>query len=169
MIRRPPRSTLFPYTTLFRSRLGGELPPEGDAVSNPGGERKAWVVDDSMRGTWRNVEAVEEVELHHRRVRDPATTHVGPTVEERLPPKRRGGQHDCSEHSQRGMFHERPPCRIDLALQFRIPHSTFRIGSTATRAPTCRTGRERRFPAAAPRCPRDRGMPSGRRRASRPS
>src|SRR5260370_26768886 len=23
MIRRPPRSTLFPYTTLFRSRLGG--------------------------------------------------------------------------------------------------------------------------------------------------
>src|SRR2546429_6392505 len=24
MIRRPPRSTLFPYTTLFRSRLSGE-------------------------------------------------------------------------------------------------------------------------------------------------
>src|SRR2546427_6997198 len=24
MIRRPPRSTLFPYTTLFRSRSGGE-------------------------------------------------------------------------------------------------------------------------------------------------
>src|SRR5688572_30959122 len=24
MLRRPPRSTLFPYTTLFRSRLGGE-------------------------------------------------------------------------------------------------------------------------------------------------
>src|SRR5256886_10546666 len=29
MIRRPPRSTLFPYTTLFRSRLGiGYLPQE---------------------------------------------------------------------------------------------------------------------------------------------
>src|SRR3712207_6952065 len=28
MIRRPPRSTLFPYTTLFRSRLrNGERPP----------------------------------------------------------------------------------------------------------------------------------------------
>src|SRR6266576_7251947 len=26
MIRRPPRSTLFPYTTLFRSRLGSGLP-----------------------------------------------------------------------------------------------------------------------------------------------
>src|SRR2546422_2115432 len=25
MIRRPPRSTLFPYTTLFRSRRGGHL------------------------------------------------------------------------------------------------------------------------------------------------
>src|SRR3712207_6869365 len=25
MIRRPPRSTLFPYTTLFRSVLGGEV------------------------------------------------------------------------------------------------------------------------------------------------
>src|SRR3712207_7262960 len=29
MIRRPPRSTLFPYTTLFRSRLG----------AGPGGQR----------------------------------------------------------------------------------------------------------------------------------
>src|SRR2546426_8142223 len=27
MIRRPPRSTLFPYTTLFRSRLHLESPP----------------------------------------------------------------------------------------------------------------------------------------------
>src|SRR5438874_8350035 len=26
MIRRPPKSTLFPYTTLFRSELGGFLP-----------------------------------------------------------------------------------------------------------------------------------------------
>src|SRR5437879_9898752 len=25
MIRRPPRSTLFPYTTLFRSNIGGKL------------------------------------------------------------------------------------------------------------------------------------------------
>src|SRR2546427_5316516 len=26
MIRRPPRSTLFPYTTLFRSHVGGSTP-----------------------------------------------------------------------------------------------------------------------------------------------
>src|SRR2546425_11149249 len=35
MIRRPPRSTLFPYTTLFRSRVGVmELP----ATTEPGAE-----------------------------------------------------------------------------------------------------------------------------------
>src|SRR5260370_23183204 len=32
MIRRPPRSTLFPYTTLFRSRLKNQLPA---GASNP--------------------------------------------------------------------------------------------------------------------------------------
>src|SRR3989441_6005735 len=36
MIRRPPRSTLFPYTTLFRStRPGGGLGRRGRAVSRP--------------------------------------------------------------------------------------------------------------------------------------
>src|SRR3712207_8823845 len=49
MIRRPPRSTLFPYTTLFRSRLrrGREsrcLPAVGcDAASRPGVEVLALV------------------------------------------------------------------------------------------------------------------------------
>src|SRR5256884_6845332 len=32
MIRRPPRSTLFPYTTLFRSPLHGHHVLSGDAV-----------------------------------------------------------------------------------------------------------------------------------------
>src|SRR5687767_15937445 len=34
MTRRPPRSTLFPYTTLFRSQLGGGVEPRllGDVV-----------------------------------------------------------------------------------------------------------------------------------------
>src|SRR5256885_3613171 len=37
MIRRPPRSTLFPYTTLFRSRIlravrPGALPPRGGGL-----------------------------------------------------------------------------------------------------------------------------------------
>src|SRR3712207_8744844 len=38
MIRRPPRSTLFPYTTLFRSMYGGEVVEEGltqDLLADP--------------------------------------------------------------------------------------------------------------------------------------
>src|SRR6202041_3776314 len=47
MIRRPPRSTLFPYTTLFRSRPGIHLGAEGDlfeiaaAAGLPGLDRKS--------------------------------------------------------------------------------------------------------------------------------
>src|SRR3712207_7234546 len=32
MIRRPPRSTLFPYTTLFRSQVSGVLPDDVEVV-----------------------------------------------------------------------------------------------------------------------------------------
>src|SRR2546425_8994932 len=32
MIRRPPRSTLFPYTTLFRSTPGGDIEQQGVAA-----------------------------------------------------------------------------------------------------------------------------------------
>src|SRR3712207_7942638 len=32
MIRRPPRSTLFPYTTLFRSREGARARVQGEAL-----------------------------------------------------------------------------------------------------------------------------------------
>src|SRR3712207_8269066 len=43
MIRRPPRSTLFPYTTLFRSHLcrGLLLVPEDDGLRDPGMGGKA--------------------------------------------------------------------------------------------------------------------------------
>src|SRR5690349_22797389 len=34
MTRRPPRSTLFPYTTLFRSSVGGEIGEVGKENSN---------------------------------------------------------------------------------------------------------------------------------------
>src|SRR3712207_7461010 len=35
MIRRPPRSTLFPYTTLFRSGLHGAAPPRDARRARP--------------------------------------------------------------------------------------------------------------------------------------
>src|SRR3989449_9898647 len=42
MIRRPPRSTLFPYTTLFRSLEGDrEAAGQGDAGRVPPGARQA--------------------------------------------------------------------------------------------------------------------------------
>src|SRR5258708_22220447 len=44
MIRRPPRSTLFPYTTLFRSLRGHDRPPRPAAASRrhrgPKGRRR---------------------------------------------------------------------------------------------------------------------------------
>src|SRR3712207_6863059 len=39
MIRRPPRSTLFPYTTLFRSTLAGEIAHRGGISLIRGGTR----------------------------------------------------------------------------------------------------------------------------------
>src|SRR2546425_9745276 len=53
MIRRPPRSTLFPYTTLFRSarsRSGGRR-----AAPAPGAERMNDMVDVTVNGESRAV------------------------------------------------------------------------------------------------------------------
>src|SRR2546426_8395194 len=35
MIRRPPRSTLFPYTTLFRSHAASRVPPNAGSMMSP--------------------------------------------------------------------------------------------------------------------------------------
>src|SRR5436309_10037469 len=45
MVRRPPRSTLFPYTTLFRSMSGREMP------GNEGGTTGALLVPPTSLGT----------------------------------------------------------------------------------------------------------------------
>src|SRR3712207_7998608 len=60
MIRRPPRSTLFPYTTLFRS----ESPPADHERDRP--QQDLDVVPQ------RPVRDVEVVELHHLVQRQPA-------------------------------------------------------------------------------------------------
>src|SRR2546426_8429218 len=70
MIRRPPRSTLFPYTTLFRSlprraeRAGGaepgppRLPPRGRAYRRRGKRRKL----DGRRARARSEEHTSELQ-----------------------------------------------------------------------------------------------------------
>src|SRR2546427_2693953 len=43
MIRRPPRSTLFPYTTLFRSRFRRLLAPLIDRIVTVSDDLKTWL------------------------------------------------------------------------------------------------------------------------------
>src|SRR3712207_7469767 len=49
MIRRPPRSTLFPYTTLFRSQVGRV--PSLVAVDRQGGGEEDVVLDQVLGGS----------------------------------------------------------------------------------------------------------------------
>src|SRR2546427_9488144 len=65
MIRRPPRSTLFPYTTLFRS-LGHDLRPDAPRVAERDGET-GWAaghgVRTGRRRTWcRSEEHTSELQ-----------------------------------------------------------------------------------------------------------
>src|SRR5260370_14671675 len=74
MIRRPPRSTLFPYTTLFRSLLGSVLRP-GEEDTNKtgvtgraGGHQKGWAevryqVSKPVEGR-RSEEHTSELQSH---------------------------------------------------------------------------------------------------------
>src|SRR2546430_8224066 len=57
MIRRPPRSTLFPYTTLFRSRVRRRRRGRGDTA---GGGRP---------GPWHRAHPADGSGLRNRRVR----------------------------------------------------------------------------------------------------
>src|SRR5256885_6461364 len=55
MIRRPPRSTLFPYTTLFRSPvLAFRLKPPA--------ARRPWTLGDCLFGTFRSEEHTSELQ-----------------------------------------------------------------------------------------------------------
>src|SRR3712207_6956927 len=56
MIRRPPRSTLFPYTTLFRSRRGGTVVArrswEGCQETRGGRGERGWSCPARANGLW---------------------------------------------------------------------------------------------------------------------
>src|SRR6195256_6879444 len=60
MIRRPPRSTLFPYTTLFRSVQA----PTGESS----GLVQIWVTN---RGRWRSCKGLDRSEEHTSELQSP--------------------------------------------------------------------------------------------------
>src|SRR3712207_7136294 len=69
MIRRPPRSTLFPYTTLFRSRAGvrpvmitGDHPLTARAIA-----RELGIDGDGAVVTGRDLDGLSAAELEERR------------------------------------------------------------------------------------------------------
>src|SRR2546430_9955012 len=49
MIRRPPRSTLFPYTTLFRSVKAGLAAPMNEKVAP--GTKPTWITSEGLAET----------------------------------------------------------------------------------------------------------------------
>src|SRR3989449_11311059 len=78
MIRRPPRSTLFPYTTLFRSQLGidssrgGQIPPD-DQISTV---RTAAANRDDARAQMARAQDLIAKELLSRAELDTSQTRV---------------------------------------------------------------------------------------------
>src|SRR2546430_10799659 len=97
MIRRPPRSTLFPYTTLFRSRAQGR---RGRAQ-----ERAAGVVLES-----RHVEGpVVEARLGTHPTDDPRRSGPRGHVEEAKPAYLRSEEHTSELQSQSNLV-----CRLLL-------------------------------------------------------
>src|SRR5687768_18250916 len=64
MIRRPPRSTLFPYTTLFRSRRPGPLYAVRTSYLGPGRDVSARspAVPRAAAGTHRSEEHTSELQ-----------------------------------------------------------------------------------------------------------
>src|SRR5437764_10862356 len=65
MRRRPPRSTLFPYTTLFRSRA------QGRAGRAPGGDDDDWRGDGEGVIRWRRDQAPARSEEHTSELQSP--------------------------------------------------------------------------------------------------
>src|SRR2546430_5533150 len=64
MIRRPPRSTLFPYTTLFRSHsiVWPATVPAASRSQASAGQSKAWIIGASVRPVSRSEEHTSELQ-----------------------------------------------------------------------------------------------------------
>src|SRR3712207_6850862 len=76
MIRRPPRSTLFPYTTLFRSLHDLAVPVDGEPVAERGGDRRPHAVGGGQLLLARRHDPVEAAEVPGQRLRDRKSTRL---------------------------------------------------------------------------------------------
>src|SRR3712207_9150008 len=83
MIRRPPRSTLFPYTTLFRSTRGDERPLRDDGVRADG--QLVLVVQPDV--------LADPTTVPHREL--PREAHPQPRPEQHALPDARTECHEC--------------------------------------------------------------------------
>src|SRR5256885_13066146 len=78
MIRRPPRSTLFPYTTLFRSQqtialysIDGSAPPANVAGVEPGEVPIQWSADAASLFVYRPTALPARSEEHTSELQSP--------------------------------------------------------------------------------------------------
>src|SRR2546430_10248606 len=111
MIRRPPRSTLFPYTTLFRSPQGKDHPVDPGADRRRDQRRRQWARDHLGRGRGRGAGP-----RHHRR--------HGPGAGGRQGVRGRGEEHDGVRR-----VHRDPPGRGGPAAHLGAaarPHGAYR-------------------------------------------
>src|SRR2546423_10746085 len=86
MIRRPPRSTLFPYTTLFRSGKS--------AAADPSRQRTGWIRRGQILRRHQPASRVARGRYHRERnARIPRLEHRLPPVEHVLPAFERSEEH----------------------------------------------------------------------------
>src|SRR2546427_2921407 len=82
MIRRPPRSTLFPYTTLFRSQRALGI----DVIEREPGARAAWEVQPTSRRTEVSPDVLDAHAQRHQVEDGDGEPHIpGPGVDAGAP------------------------------------------------------------------------------------
>src|SRR2546427_13094223 len=116
MIRRPPRSTLFPYTTLFRSELRGRRPVGVRDI-----DLVVWRV--------RRHDGCGNGDGHEER------EHEQPGRRRRVPenpPPRRGRPHASSQRRDDGERQERGPAHREPVPDVQAPSPRTRMRGSAT-------------------------------------
>src|SRR2546426_6710532 len=98
MIRRPPRSTLFPYTTLFRS--DGDLAAGGVRVADAGGGGGD-LADPREQRARRGGEAVDRSEEHTSELQSPCNLVCRLLLEKK---KKQQRERHLHAHDQAGTY-----------------------------------------------------------------